>query len=56
MIVLPKTEFNYWNDEEVAQIGKIGQMSQSFEEDGKMVGKNFFTNLSEVFMETNNLN
>jgi hypothetical protein len=31
VIVLPKAEFDYWSDEEVAQIGKIGQMSQSFD-------------------------
>jgi hypothetical protein len=39
VIVLPKTEFDYWNDEEIAQIGKIGQMSQSFEEDGEDYSK-----------------
>lgn len=39
VIVLPKTEFDYWNDEEVAQIGKIGQMSKSFEEDGEDYSK-----------------
>jgi hypothetical protein len=39
VIVLPKTEFDYWNDEEVAQIGKIGLMSQSFEEDGEDYSK-----------------
>ncbi len=31
VIVLPKAEFDYWSDEEIAQMGKIGQMSQSFD-------------------------
>lgn len=39
VIVLPKAEFDYWSDEEIAQIGKIGQMSQSFEEDGEDYSK-----------------
>jgi hypothetical protein len=39
VIVLPKTEFDYWNDEEIAQIGKIGQLSKSFEEEGEDYSK-----------------
>jgi hypothetical protein len=39
VIMLPKTELNYWNDEEVTQIGKIGHISQSFEEDGEDYSK-----------------
>jgi len=39
VIVLPKTEFDYWNDEEVAQIGKIGQISNIFEEDSEDYSK-----------------
>ena len=39
VIVLPKAEFDYWSDEEVAQIGKIGQVSKSFEVDGEDYSK-----------------
>jgi hypothetical protein len=39
VIVLPKAEFDYWNSEEVAQIGKIGLASKSFEEDDEDYSK-----------------
>ncbi len=39
VIVLPKAEFDDWNNEEIAQIGKIGQVSKSFEEDGEDYSK-----------------
>ncbi len=39
VIVLPKAEFDYWNDEEIEQTGKIGHVSKSFEEDGEDYSK-----------------
>ena len=39
VIIMPKDEYEYWNEEESKNVGKMGFISSSFEEDNEDYSK-----------------